>query len=89
MTRELTEEQAWDEYLIKLEEYKKELDFWQTVETHISSLKNKITKRWEEDCKPLMPYVKDRLLEQIENMSHKYREAPTAAEIEAYENGNL
>jgi hypothetical protein len=76
-----TEEQAWDEYKALNNKWLKVVELKVKADKLLTEWIEEEKERYENDIKPLMPYIKDRILEEMEELNHKYREAPTAEDV--------
>ena len=76
-----TEEQAWDEYKALNNKWLKVVELKVKADKLLTEWVEEEKERYENDIKPLMPYIKDRILEEMEEQNHKYLEAPTAEDI--------
>ncbi len=66
MDKQLTEEQAWDEYIELTKLHNKVITLKVKIDQQLDDWIDEEVERYEKAIAPLMPYVKDKILEQLE-----------------------
>jgi len=74
MDRNLEEEQAWDEYCELQKDWNKKLELFERVKLEIKDWLDEEKIKYEKAIAALMPYVKERIMFELEENTAKYQE---------------